>query len=600
MGRSSPLIRAAALLLPALLLAACATPRGSSPATVTVGIAAINDFHGALEPPKQGVLAPDGKGDVINVPAGGAAYLASAIDTIRAKYAHRLTVSAGDMIGGSPITSALFLDEPTIGVMNRIGLDFNAVGNHEFDRGTDELRRIQNGGCQQHTARKPCQVEPYRGANFPFLAANTVKTDGSTLFPGTALRSFGSGRNKVTVGLIGVTLKDTALLVPPEAVRGITFHDEADTANALVGQLKAQGADAIVLLIHQGGRKTGQVDPNGCEGLTYVIKDVLDRLDSRVDVVVSGHTHWDYVCDYAAYNPAKPFLLTSAGLWGKLVTDITLEIDPAAGRVVRKQARNVIVQSPSYMASTSVIQNTGLFPRFAPRADIAAYVERYVAAASDYTKRPVGRIAAPVDKLMGPLENTGGPLAYLIADAQLAATTGAGAEIALMNPFGVRRSLNAASDGTVTFGDIYSVQPFNNELVTLSLSGREIKALLEEGFDTTGVEQILAPSAGFTFAYDRSQPVGGRISAMQLHGTAIDPARDYRITVSMFLANGGDTFSTFPRGRNKVIGVLDIAALEAWLQAIPPRAAPTDLRVRDLRPDLNPHRTTAPPGQKYR
>jgi 5'-nucleotidase len=592
-------------LLPALilsLLAACAAPMASRAPMqpVTVGIIAINDFHGALEPPRQSILASDGKGGFLAVPAGGAAWLASAIDAVRAKYPNHLTVSAGDLIGGTPITSALFLDEPAIGVMNRIGLDFNAVGNHEFDLGVEELLRKQYGGCAQHTARKPCQVEQFKGASFPFLAGNTLKEDGSTLFPATALKSFGSGKRKVTVGLIGLTLKGTGGLLNPEFSKGLTFTDEADTANRLAGRLKAQGADAIVLLIHQGGRTMGDPGPDSCNKLTYEIGMILDRLDTSVDVVVSGHTHWEYVCDYSAYNPAKPFLLTSAGLWGKLVTDITLEIDPVAHRVIAKAAHNVIVQSPSYGASTSRIQNTDLYPSFTPRADIAQYVARYVAAAADYSLRKVGMVAGPIDKASGPLSNTGGPLGMLIADAQLAATTGAGAQIALMNPFGVRRTLGAAPDGTVTFGDIYAVQPFGNELITQSLTGAELKDILEQGFDNDGPEQILTPSAGFAYSYDRSRPLGMRVSAISLNGVAIDPAKAYRVTTSQFLADGGDSYAGFTKGRDRVSGISDIAALEAWLKAVPPRAGPSETRAIDLRPELNPNRGVTPPGQKYR
>ncbi len=594
-----------ALLLAPLLLAGCAergtlasAPQGTH--TVTVGIAAINDFHGSLEPPKQSVVAPDGHGDFFSVPSGGAAWLASAIDSVRAKYPYHLTVSAGDMIGGTPFVSATYLDEPAIGVMNRIGIDFNAVGNHEFDSGIDELMRMQRGGCAQHTAIKPCQLEPYRGANFPFLAANTFKPDGTTLFPGTAIRTFGKGRNQVKVGIIGLTLKGTGGLMKPDFAREVSFTDEADTANGLVAGLKAQGADAIVLLIHQGGRTNGDPDPNTCPALYGDIKAVLDRLDSRIDVVVSGHTHWSYVCEYGEFNPAKPFLMTSAGLWGKLVTDITLEIDPALHKVVSRKAHNVIVQSPGYMASTVFLANRELYPIFQPRPDIAAYVAKYVNAAEVWTHRIAGHLAESVEKPEGPLANSGGPLGNLIADAQLAATTGAGAQIAITNPFGIRRSLEIAPDNSVTFGAIYAVQPFGNRLVTVTMTGADIKAVLEEGFDREAPEQILAASAGFVFHYDRSKPIGSRIGSMTLNGVPIDLAADYRVTVSQFLADGGDSFASFRKSRDPVPGVVEIAALEAWLQAVPPRAAPPEVRAIDDRPELNTLIRNAPPGQKYR
>lgn len=594
------MIRRLATLFVALMLSACATTSGSGPHTVTIGIAAINDFHGSLEAPHQSVVVPDGKGNFFSVPAGGAAWLASAIDSVRAKYPNHLTVSAGDMIGASQISSSFYLDEPAIGVMNRIGIDFNAVGNHEFDNGVDELLRIKNGGCAQHTAIKPCQLEKYSGANFSFLAANVFNPDGSTLFPASAIRTFGRGRAQVKVGIIGMTLKGTGGMLKPEYASAVRFADEADTANQLVGSLKAQGADAIVLLIHQGGRTNGDPGPDTCPGLYGDIKTILDRLDTRIDVVVSGHTHWDYVCEYGQYNPAKPFLLTSAGLWGKLVTEITLEIDPVRHKVVSRKAHNVIVQSPAYGASLVRIENTDLYPRFEPRADIAAYVARYVASANVVASRQVGQLAAPVDKLDGPLANSGGPLGNLIADAQLAATAGAGAQIAFMNPFGIRRSLNVAPDHTVSFSNIYAVQPFRNKLTTISLTGADIKAVLEEGFDTEAPEQIMAVSQGFSFSYDRSQPIGSRIVSITFNGAPLDTDKTYRVTVSQFLADGGDSFHAFTKGRDPVQGGLEIEALEAWLKALPPRAAPSEVRAVDARPDLNPLKRNAPPGQKYR
>ncbi|MBA3054908.1 MAG: bifunctional metallophosphatase/5'-nucleotidase [Sphingomonadales bacterium] len=583
----------------ALALGACATTSATRQTAVTVGIAAINDFHGNLEPPKQSALLPDGQGGLTAVPAGGAAWLASTIEAVRGKYPNHLTISAGDLIGSSPLTSSLFLDEPTIEVMNRIGLDFNAVGNHEFDSGVDELRRKQAGGCHQFTARKPCQLEPFRGAQFGFLAANVITKDGSTLFPATAMRSFGTGRSRVKIGLIGMTLKGTGALSSPAVSQEVRFMDEADTANALVGGLKKQGADAVILVIHQGGRTTGEPDPNGCENLNAEIRPILDRLDPRVDVVVSGHTHWSYVCDYADYNKAKPFLLTSAGLWGEFVTDIALEIDPVSRKVVAKRARNVVVQSPAYTSPLRRVANTDAFPRYEPRADIAAYVARYVDAAKDFTLRKVGTLARAAEKNTGKEASSGGVLGNLIADAQLAATAGAGAQIACTNPFGIRRSLIPLDDGSVTFGDLYLVQPFNSQLETLSYTGAELKAALEQGFDADGPEQVLACSAGFHFSYDRTRPAGDRIVDMLLNGAKVDPAKSYRVTVNSFLANGGDTYYGFTAGRDMVLGVTDIVALEAWLKAVPPRDPPQEKRASDLHPDTNPTNLRPPPGVEY-
>ena len=565
-------------LLPLAALAGCAAPGGvrsvTAAAPVTVGIAAFNDFHGALEPPRQSVEAPDGQGGSVRVPAGGAAWLASALDTVRAKYPHHLTVSAGDLISASQLASSIYLDEPAIGVANRVGLDFNAVGNHEFDRGRAELLRMQRGGCAQLTPRKPCQVEAFAGAKFQFLAASTLTERGATLFPAYALRSFGKGRGKVRVGIIGLTLKGTSDLVTPGGIKGLTFADEAASINALVPVLKAKGADAVVVLIHQGGTQASPADPSGCAGFTGEIRPILDALDSRVDVVVSGHTHRAYVCDYGQLNPAHPLLLTSTAGFGSQVTDITLQIDPKAHVVVAKSARNVIVQSAPYTGARGPVANTPAYPQYTPRADVAQYVQMYVDAAKSFAQQGAGHLAGPA---------SGTALGQLIADSQLAGTQSAGAQIALTNPFGVRAPLVPGSAGAVKYGDIYAVQPFGNTLITQSLTGAELTALLEQGFDGNGPVQALIPSAGLTYHYDLTRPIGARVSDISFEGRPLDPAATYRVTTNNFLAQGGDSFTLLAAQRAAVTGGTDLDALQAWLEAVPLRAVPSGPRAVDVK-----------------
>ncbi len=562
-------------LLACLSLSACATVQpASAPPTgghVRVGIIAINDFHGALEPPRASVAMPDAAGGTLLVPAGGAAWLASAISGIRAGYQNSVTVAAGDLTGASQLASSLYLDEPSIGVLNRIGLDFNAVGNHEFDRGWQELLRLQNGGCDQHTRRKPCQIERFAGARFRYLAASTTKANGQTLFPATGIKRFGKGKLQVSLGFIGLTLKETPPLVMPEATRGLTFGDEADAINRAVVKLKRQKADAIVVMIHQGGKTPDPQDPQACAGLYGDILPIINRMDPRVDLVVSGHTHWAYVCSQPLDGARAPLLLTSAGVYGKLVTDITLDIDPASNAVVSKSARNVVVQSPAYGA----IAATDKVPALAPDPAVAAYVKRYTDAAKAESVRPAGKLAGPA---------AGGVLANLIADAQLAATREVGAQVALMNRFGVRAPLTPAGDGALTFGDLYRAQPFDNMMVTQSFTGAELKAVLEQCFDGIGPEQALVPSAGFTYRYDTARAIGDRVTAIQLNGQPIDPAASYRVTTNSFLAQGGDSFTALTKGRNAVTGISDLAALEAWLKAVPARAVPGEERVFAIQP----------------
>ncbi len=545
------------------LLSACAAPLASRQGTepVTVGIIAINDFHGALEAPSAPVELPDGNGGIAAVKAGGAARLATAIDELRAKYPFNAVVSAGDLISGSPITSSLFLDEPTIGAMNRIGLDFNAMGNHEFDRGQQELLRMQNGGCERHTLRQPCAVErEFLGAKFRFLAASTFKRDGSTLFPASAIKRFGEGKRQVTVGFIGLTLKDTDSLVPGEGIEGLTFGDEAEAINAATARLKEQGAAGVVVLIHQGGYATGKADPNTCEGFDGAILPIIQRLDSRVDLVASGHTHQAYVCRLDQISRSGPLLLTSAGYYGRLVTEIALTIDPAANRVIAAEARNLAVDRAV----------------FAERSDIADYVGSYARAVEGQKGRAIGKLSNGTPR---PLGGTGGALGNLIADAHLAATRGAGAQIAFTNPFGIRDGLVPGTDGTVTFGQIYAVQPFFNTLVTYTLTGAELKAVLEQGLDGDGPDQLLAPSADFSYSFDRSRPMGQRIARMALGGQEIDPTADYRITTNSFLAGGKDGFTMLLKGRDAVTGGSDLDALEDWIGGVAIRQIPTEERV---------------------
>ena len=574
------------------LLGACAAPQASHQAAsapapvapVEVGIIAINDFHGALEPPKASVPAPDGNGGTVPVPAGGGAWLASAVDQLKAGHPNTVVVAAGDLTSASQLASSLYLDEPAVGVMNRIGLEFNAVGNHEFDRGWKELQRLQNGGCEKNGRLQPCQREAFKGATYKYLSASTYRADGTTLFPATGLKTFGSGATKVTVGFIGLSLKDVPILVAPEQIHGLTFGDEAEAINEAIPMLKAEGADAVVVLVHQGG-KTSDGLPNGCDELTGEIRPILDRLKPGVDLVVSGHTHWQYVCQYgqggAQDAGTSPILLTSAGVYGKLVTDITLKIDPVTHRVIAKQARNVIVQSVGYKSGRGDVPNTKLYPQFQPRADVAEYVGGYVDAAAAVIARPVGKLSGPAAKPATEAP-TGGPLGNLIADSQLAATRKAGAQIAFTNPFGIRAPLDPAPDGTVNFGQIYAVEPFNNDLVTLTLTGAQVRAVIEEGLDENGTKQVLSPSAGLRFSFDMRRPSGSRLVSLTLNGKPVAAAAKYRVTVVNFLAEGGDGFSTFTKGIEKVRGMIDNEAFQQWIAAVPVRQVPQEDRTRRI------------------
>ena len=378
------MVSAAAL---ALMLASCGGGGSSSPAPtggssptptattaanpVAVRIVGFNDLHGFIEPRGRLTFTVDG-GASQSALAGGAAYLADAVSRIRAANPNTLVISAGDLFGGSAPFSASFLDEPTVGAMNRVGLDFAAVGNHEFDEGVGELERLANGGCAANTNQTPCQVEPnFPGAQFQFLAAN-VQRGGGTLFPASALRTLGSGADAVQIGVIGLTLDNTPLATTGSTA-GLNFEDEAVAINRETASLRARGADAVVVAVHEGLSGQTGIPISGCAGLSGPLRDVLDRLDAGVDLVLSGHTHQAYVCDYGTVNAGRPFLVTSTASAGSMFTDVELTVDAANGGVISSAAVNRVLQRAESDGTTNAA-----FDVFTADADVEAYLQTYI------------------------------------------------------------------------------------------------------------------------------------------------------------------------------------------------------------------------------
>jgi 5'-nucleotidase len=597
----------------AIALSGCVTARDdarTAPATqaqaaapaagpIQVRIIAFNDFHGNLQPPGVSVNVPvEGAAEPLRVPAGGVAYLASAIERLRAGNPNNAVVAAGDMIGASPLVSSLFLDEPTIHAMNLIRVDYNAVGNHEFDRAAAELLRLQRGGCEKHTTGRPCGLEPFGGARFNFLAANVLTANGETLLPAYGMRTYGTGASQVKVAFIGMTTVDTPTLVTPSGVQGLRFADEAETVNALIPRLKAEGADAIVVLIHQGNAMPGPRyvprggaaagDAQGCQTMEGDLTPILARLDPEVDLVVSGHTHNAYICDYGAVDPSRPFLVTSAGRYGTLVTGIDLTVDPVRG-VTARRAGNVIVQGEAYRSGSGEVALSDAYDVYPRDPAVAALVDRYAAAAAPLAARVLGRFTGPALRERSPSGET--VAGNLIADAQLAAASAAeagGAQIAFMNGSGVRADIVPLADGSVTYGHIYAAQPFGNNLVVKTFTGRQIRRLLEQqfasGWNTVERPNMLMPSRGLTYAYDLSKPEGQRILDLKLNGRPITDAATYRVAMNSFLATGGDNFTVFREGTNQVGGPTDLDALERYIASAGTLTPPAANRITNRTP----------------
>ena len=546
-------------ILGLLLALWCPASRSSTEAadTVDLRILAINDFHGNLRPPAGGIRIadPDDRTRKIAVPAGGAEQMATLVKQLRQGARNTIFVAAGDLIGASPLLSAMFHDEPTIESMSMMGLEISSVGNHEFDEGKDELLRMQNGGC--HPTDKCQGPHPFRGAGFHYLAASTIeKSTGKTVFPPYEIREFGG----IPVAFIGLTLKGTPDIVSPVSVAGLEFSDEADTVNALVPELKARGVEAIVVLIHEGGFPAG--DYNECPGISGPIVDIVKKFDHAVDVVISGHTHQAYVCKIDGR------LVTSGDKYGTIVTTIDLELDPATRDVISARADNIIVRTGVYASDP----------------EQTALLESYDKFAAPIASRRAGSVTETLSRT--PNDAGESPLGDVIADAQLAATsadTNGGAVIAFTNPGGIRTDVPKKADGAVTYADIFASQPFRNQLVTLTLTGMQIKNMLEQQWLDPKRPRILQVSKGFNYTWDDAKPYGERVMAdrMSLNGQRIDPAMNYRVTVNNYLAVGGDGFTALKQGTAQRFGVYDADALNGYFQANSPIApSPADRIVR--------------------
>ena len=408
------------------------------------------------------------------------------------------------------------------------------------DAARAQTLRMQRGGCSPVDGCKG--PKPFKGAGYQYLAASTVvEATGQTLLPAYHVKTF----EGVPVAFIGLTLKGTPNIVVPAGVAGLRFDDEAETVNRLVPGLRTQGIEAIVVLIHEGGIPVG--DYNECPGISGPIVDIVKKLDKAVDLVISGHTHRAYNCRIDGR------LVTSGDKYGTIVTAIDLVLDRQTRDVVSAQAENHIVRNAT----------------LAKAPEQTALIAQYEQLAGPLTQRVVGRIAAALPRDSNPAGETA--LGQVVADAQLAATRDVGAQIALMNPGGIRAALALPADGLLRYEDLFSVQPFYNNLVTMTLTGAQILQLLEQQWTGQVSARLLQVSQGFAYTWDAARPLGQRLvpGSVTLDRKPLDPAASYRVTVNSFLAGGGDSFPALKAGTDRRTGMMDVDALERYVQANP-------------------------------
>ncbi|MFC4118344.1 bifunctional metallophosphatase/5'-nucleotidase [Nonomuraea zeae] len=571
----------------AVLLATLPADASRAPRTVPVRLLALNDFHGNLEPPtgSSGRMV-DENGNTVD--AGGAAYVATHMKALADK--NTIAVAQGDLIGATPLISAAYHDEPSVEFMGKLGLKVAAVGNHEFDEGYTELRRIMKGGCHPVDGCSP--AGPWKGAQFDYVGANVLfknpneKTDalaalgqqpqvqkllsdwGVPALPPVSVKWM----NGVPIGFIGLVTQTTPSIVTSEGIKDLKFVDEVKAANVASKLLKLVGVKAQVVLVHEGDQVTAGQSPDACSAVPGAGNRIATQVDSEVDLILSGHSHQAYLCKVK--DPAgNDRVYSQGGSFGRVITQVDLNVNVKTRDIDRA----------SVVADNHVVTRT-----VTADPEISAFVQTWKDRVAPVANRAVGTITADITNVAAPSGESA--LGNLIADGQLAATrTGGNAQIALMNPGGVRASLTYASspvnegDGVVTYGEAFTVQPFNNLMQVVTLTGAQLKTVLEQQFtggpNNQAFTKILQPSANFTYTYNRAAAWGSKVSEMRIDGVAVTDTQSIRVAANNFLVGGGDAFLAFRDGTDLWSGPLDIDAFVEQLGRNNPIAPPATNRI---------------------
>jgi 5'-nucleotidase len=592
----------------------------AAPTKIPVQLLTMNDFHGRISetaggdsqiitgPGPDGFYGPNAAGvtDDHFLRVGGSAHIAATVDRLQSAFdGESFFVGAGDLISASTFESSFFKDEPTVEALNAMGLDVSAVGNHEFDRGTQELRRISGAtddtftddveACEGVVVGKTgCFGGPgheFQGTDFPYLAANVLsKKTGEPMLPPYEILDIDGDRGSQRMAVIGVVTDTTPTIVSPDGITDVKFIDEAEAVNRYASELKRRGIKAIAVLVHEGG-EVDSPNPaydqiNACANLRGPIVDINNGVDEQVDLIISAHSHQAYNC--LLTDPAgQPRLVTQAGFYGRLITDIRLTVNSVSGDVDRSAS--------SYGAANVPVERVGTGD-----AEVASIVKYWQERAAVAGSVVVGKQSADLDRAYRngrAVRDRESSLGNLIADAQLAAakasTVLAGADLAIMNPGGIRADVNclapAAStqaNGDITFAETFEVQPFSNTVNAVNLTGAAIEQILEQQWAVRGGSPSflqLSVSSNVRFEFNPNAQVGDRIdpTRVTIGGVPLDLGGTYRVAANSFLIGGGDSFTGFRDGRvagsTPVTGPNDVDAFNAYLAAQSSRVVPPAL-----------------------
>ena len=531
----------------ATLLAGCAsTPPAAVPsASVELSIFSINDFHGHIQPKSPVPLSPrlpdPQSGELKAQPAGGVAYLATVLDKLRSQRKNQVFVAAGDLVGASPQMSSLLKDEPTVSALGALGLAASSLGNHDLDAGLPELLRKSRGEC----ASTGCAWPEFKGASFPYLAANMFETEtGKRVLPSHMMKDIGGFK----VAFVGAVTRDVPKVIIPKSIVGLRFADEADTLNALVPELRAAGAQVLVAIMHEGAMYDGAAnDPSyACPGLQGRGVDIATRLDPAYAIIISGHTHQAYTCKIGGR------LMVQAGSFGGWLTESRLTLD-ATGRVLDAQAVNHPVLQGMY----------------APNPAFVALVARAAALTTAARNKPVADLTRGATRAaVAPFGDS--QLGNLVADAHLAFGKKRGAvDIAMTNSGGIRADLTVEPGRTVTLSDLFAIQPFSNELIALTISGSQLRELIRRQLPKRAGAAVLQVSNNLRYQWSQAEGAEAVLETVTVDGKSLDLARDYRLIVNTFMAEGGNDLNVLKQGRDRVIVGMDIDAFEEWLRENP-------------------------------